>query len=149
MMTVSSAVEFGGVTPILRVSDMGASVRYYTEVLGFRLHFLDEDGNAFASLSRGKTNLFLAAGDQGHCGSWLWIGASDVDVLYEELSARGAKVRQPPANFPWGSRELHVEDLDGNVLRVGSENKPGQPVGDWLDMYGVRWRRAADGWQRV
>jgi hypothetical protein len=50
-------------------------------------------------------------------------------------------MRQPPANYPWGSRELHVEDPDGNVLRMGSENKPGEPFGDWVDMRGIRWRR--------
>ena len=149
MATVPSAVEFGGVTPILRVSDMALSVHFYTGILGFTLHFVDNDGNAFASLSRGKTNLFLSVGDQGHYGSWLWIGVSDVDVLYEELRTRVAKVRHPPANYPWGSREMQVEDPDRNVLRIGSENKPGEPFGDWLDMRGVRWKRVGQGWQRV
>ena len=56
----------------------------------------------------------------------------------------------PPANYPWGSRELHVEDPDGNVLRLGSENKPNEPFGDWLDMRGIHWRRKPEGgWARV
>jgi hypothetical protein len=59
-------------------------------------------------------------------------------------------VRHPPTNYPWGSRELHVGDLDGNVLRLGSENKPGEPLGDWLDMRGILWRRRPEGgWTRV
>jgi hypothetical protein len=28
----------------------------------------------------------------------------------------------PPTNFPW-ALEMHVEDPDGNVLRLGSEPK--------------------------
>jgi uncharacterized glyoxalase superfamily protein PhnB len=145
-----NAVEIGTVTPILRVSDMQASIGYYAHVLGFTLNWCDEDGNAFASLTRGRCNLFLSVGDQGHPGSWVWVGTSDTDVLHEELLAKGARVRHPPTNYPWGSRELHVEDLDGNVFRFGSGNKPGEPFGDWLDMHGLRWKRLPNGgWNRA
>jgi hypothetical protein len=40
---------------------------------------------------------------------------------------------------------MQVEDLDGNILRLGSDRKPGEPDGDWLDMYGDRWRNDPDG----
>jgi len=143
-------VELGKVTPILRVADLDASVDYYTRVLGFTLNWRDDDGNSFASVTRGHCNLFLSVGDQGHPGSWVWIAASDADALCEELIANGAKVRHPPANYPWGSRELHVEDPDGNVLRLGSDNRPGEPFGDWLDMRGIRWKRLpGGGWTRA
>jgi hypothetical protein len=35
--------------------------------------------------------------------------------------------------------EMQVEDLDGNVLRIGSDPRPGEPDGEWLDMHGRRW----------
>lgn len=147
-MTASAA--FRRVTPILRVSDLDRSLEYYVRVLGFTMDWRDDDGNSFASVSRGDCHLFLASADQGNPGSWLWIGVDDVDVLHDELTASGARVRHPPANYPWGSREMQVEDPDGNVLRFGSENKPGESFGDWLDMRGVRWRREAEGvWTRV
>ena len=146
----SAPVEFGGVTPILRVTNIEASLDYYTRVLGFTLDWRDEDGSSFASVSRGRSHIFLSVGDQGHPGSWIWIGISDADALHEELLAKGATVRHPPTNYPWGSRELHVEDVDGNVVRLGSENKPGEPFGDWLDMRGVRWKRMPEGgWSRT
>ena len=145
----ASSVTFERVTPILRVSALDISLQYYVGVLGFTFDWRDDDGNSFASVSRGQCNLFLSAGDQGHPGSWMCIGVSDVDVLHAELLVKGAKVRQPPANYPWGFREMHVEDPDGNVLRFGSENKLGEPFGEWLDMRGVRWRREAGAWTRV
>lgn len=144
------STKFNRVTPILRVSDLDASLDYYTRVLGFILNWRDDDGSSFASISRDECHLFLSVGDQGHPGSWMWIGVSDVDVLHDELLAKGAHVRHPPANYPWGSREVQIEDPDGNVLRLGSENKPGEPFGDWLDMQGVRWRRESEGvWTKV
>jgi catechol 2,3-dioxygenase-like lactoylglutathione lyase family enzyme len=141
---------FNEVTPVLRVSDLEVSLKYYGEVLGFKLDWRDDDGNSFASVSRGRCHLFLSVGDQGNAGSWLWIGVSDVDILHQELQIKGARVRHPPTNYPWGSRELHIEDPDRNVLRLGSENKPAEPIGDWLDMRGVLWRRKPEGgWARV
>ena len=148
--TNSVPVAFHGVTPVLRINDLEASLSYYVRVLGFKMNWKDDDGNSFASVSRGQCHLFLSVGDQGNPGSWMWIGVSDVDALHEELLAKGASVRHPPTNYPWGSREMHLEDPDGNVLRLGSENKPGEPFGDWLDMRGIHWRRKPEGgWARV
>jgi uncharacterized glyoxalase superfamily protein PhnB len=138
-------IAFHRSTPILRVADLEASLNYYIGVLGFQMNWRDDDGDSFASVSRDHCQLFLSVGDQGNPGSWMWIGVSDADALHEELLAKGARVRHPPTNYPWGSRELHIEDPDGNVLRLGSENKPGQPLGDWLDMRGILWRRRPEG----
>ena len=48
-----------------------------------------------------------------------------------------------------GSREEQIEDLDGNVLRFGSDIKAGEPFGEWLDMRGVSWKHEpGGGWTR-
>ena len=141
-----TAIEFGGVTPVLRVSNIAASIDYYTGVLGFKVNFQfpNQGESFFASISRGKCCLFLSVGDQGHPGSWVWIDGKDVDAVYEEFKASGAKIRNPPTNYSW-ALEMQVEDLDGNVLRIGSDRRPGERDGEWLDMYGDRWGRTADG----
>lgn len=54
--------------------------------------------------------------------AWAWIGVEDADKLHEELKAKDVKIRMPPRNFPW-ALEMHVEDPDGNVLRLGSDPK--------------------------
>lgn len=126
---------FKGATPILHVADLRASVAYYTDVLGFTLDFED----VIASVSRDRCGLFLAQGDQGHPGGWVWIGVGDVDALHDEYRARGAMIRQPPTNFAWAC-EMQVEDLDGNVLRLGSAPKPDDPIGPWRDMHGRLWQ---------
>ena len=87
----SIAIAFHRVTPILRVNDLDASLTYYVGVLGFKMDWRDDDGNSFASLSRGHCQLFLSVGDQGNPGSWMWIGVSDVDALHEELLGKGAR----------------------------------------------------------
>ena len=130
-----SAVGFEGVTPILRVRDILPSIEYYVRTLGFKV---DWQGPYFASLSRGKCHIFLSQGDQGRSGGWVWIGVEDADALLEEYQRTGAKIRHPPTNYSW-AYEMQVEDIDGNVLRLGSEPKQNVPFGEWLDMDGKRW----------
>ncbi|HEX7241437.1 MAG TPA: glyoxalase superfamily protein [Longimicrobiaceae bacterium] len=139
---LSPAVEFGGVTPILRVASLDASLAWYVDVLGFAVQWRE---TGFASVGRGRASLMLCEGGQGHPGTWAYVGVSDADALHEELRARGAAIRHPPTNYPWGAREMQVSDPDGHVLRFGSDAVPGEPVGEWLDGEGVRWVPQPDG----
>jgi catechol 2,3-dioxygenase-like lactoylglutathione lyase family enzyme len=148
-MTVdtSNGIPFGGVTSVLRVSDIKASEEYYVGKLGFKVDW--GSPGYFLSVSRGRCCLFLCEGDQGHFGSWVWIDGVNVEKVYEEFRASGARIRHQPTNYPW-AMEMQVEDLDGNVLRIGSDPKKGEPTGEWLDMNGVRWAPLPDGgWKRV
>ena len=139
-------IEFEGATPVLRVGSLIASLDYYTNTLGFKVDWM---GAWFASVSRGRSHIFLSEGDQGHAGGWVWVGVSDAEALWEELRAKGAKIRHPPTNYEWAC-EMQVEDPDGNVLRMGSEPKEGEPFGEWLDMHGGRWTGSEPGgWKRV
>jgi catechol 2,3-dioxygenase-like lactoylglutathione lyase family enzyme len=144
--TEQQPIALGGVTPILRVANLAASIDYYTTKLGFKVNwgFPDEGKSFFASISRGRCNLFLSVGDQGHPGSWVWIDGVDVEALHAEFETAGANIRNPPTNYVW-ALEMQVEDLDGNILRFGSDPKEGEPEGQWLDMNGDRWIRLPDG----
>ena len=68
-------------------------------------------------------------------------------MMGDEFRTAGAKIRNPPTNYQW-ALEMQVEDLDGNVLRFGSEPKEDEPIGPWLDMDGNRWIRTPDGKHR-
>ncbi|HEY3443316.1 MAG TPA: glyoxalase superfamily protein [Paludibaculum sp.] len=128
---------FGPAAPVLRVGNLAVSIEYYVNRLGFQIDF--QGPGVFASVSRGRCVLFLSEGDQGHTGAWVWIGVSDVELLHQEFTAKGALIRQGPTNFSW-AREIQVTDPDGNVLRFGSDPLPGRPYGPWLDMHGVSWQ---------
>jgi catechol 2,3-dioxygenase-like lactoylglutathione lyase family enzyme len=141
----ASAVAFEGVTPILRVRSLAVSVEYYVQKLGFKI---DWQAPFFASVSRGRCHIFLSEGDQGNPGGWVWIGVEDADALFEEYRASGAKIRNPLTNYDW-AYEMQVEDPDRNILRMGSDQKPDQPIGEWLDMQGRRWKLEGGEWVRA
>ncbi len=117
-MAGTDRVHFEHAEPILRVEDMKAAVRYYVEALGFiEADWGDQD---FTFVNRDGAGIYLCRGGQGHVGAWVWVGVADARRLHAELLAKGAKIRQGPTNYPW-ALEIQVEDVDGNVLRMGSE----------------------------
>ncbi|MGB8887844.1 MAG: glyoxalase superfamily protein [Candidatus Korobacteraceae bacterium] len=135
------------VIPIFRVGNLPASIDYYVKVLGFKVDW--HEPGIMASVSRNRCGIMLCEGDQGNPGTWVWIGAEDVETLFEEYVRKGAKIRHPPTNYAW-AYEMQIEDPDGHVLRFGSEPKPDQPLGEWLDARGDRWVKSADGaWTKV
>ena len=130
--TTVSPVHFECVTPILRVSDLRASVRWYGAVLGFVTDW--ESGNdkahpTMASVSRDGCAVMLCEQDQGLGSAWAWFGVGDVATLYEELRAKHAEILQAPTSYSW-AYEMRVEDPDGNVLRFGSDPRPDLPFQD-------------------
>jgi hypothetical protein len=87
-----------------------------------------------ASVSRDRATFMLCEGDQGHPGTWVWIGVEDAAALFEEYAAKGATIRLAPINYPW-AYEMHVEDPDCHVLRFGSEPKEDCPFSAWVAWY--------------
>ncbi len=126
---------FGKAIPILPVSDLARSISYYVQKLGFQVNWQQ---NLFASVSREHCTLFFCVGDQGHAGTWVWIGVPDAGELHREFQTRGASIRNPPTNYQW-AYEMQVSDPDGHVLRFGSDPLPNEPFGMFRDMEGRLW----------
>ena len=113
-------VRFESATPIFSVNAVPASVEYYVRQLGFQLAWDWGKPPTFACVKRGDVALFLSQRTQGSPGTWLFLSVDDVDRLHVEYKASGAKIVEPPADRPWGRREMIVEDPDGHRLRLTS-----------------------------
>jgi len=146
-MAESSTNSFGSPVPVFRVKDVDASIAYYLNALGFELRWRANEG--FACVARDQCSIFLTNDNQSQPRMWVWIGAQDVRALHARYVTSGAKIRNPPNNFEW-ALEMQVEDLDGNVLRIGSDPEKEKPLGIWRDADGVQWRHLGNQrYQRV
>jgi len=111
-----------GAATVFVVSDITASIAHYRGALGFAVTFQYGDPTSYACLCRDGVALHLLAAHRtrrlpGNGGICVFV--SDVDGVYAELAARGAKVLKPPQNYDYGMRDFDVVDLDGNQLTFG------------------------------
>jgi uncharacterized glyoxalase superfamily protein PhnB len=103
--------EVGCPRPIFAVRELKGALAYYRDRLGFTIDWEYGEPADFASVTRGDATIFWCLQCQGTpSAGWLWVFARDVDKLHREIVSKGAKVRMPPTNMPWGAREMHVED---------------------------------------
>jgi catechol 2,3-dioxygenase-like lactoylglutathione lyase family enzyme len=84
------------------VSDIAKSVEHYCDRLGFTVTFQYGKPVFYACLSRDEVALHLLAAQEtkripGNGGICVFV--NDVDGVYAELAARGAKVIKPPQNY--------------------------------------------------
>lgn len=106
------------ISPILFVTDMKRSLRFYVDLLDFKnAEWGDED---FTGVSRDGCTILLSKNSQGQPGTWVYVGVENAREVYEDLSSKGVTILMEPTNKPW-ALEVNVEDPDGHVLRFGSE----------------------------
>jgi uncharacterized glyoxalase superfamily protein PhnB len=117
-----------GTATVLTVRDIDKSIAYYRDALGFAVTFQYGEPTFYACLSRDEAAVHLIAANKthrlpGHGGVAIFL--DDVDALYAELVARGAKVVKPRQDYDYGMREFDVVDLDDNQLFFGMGIKEG------------------------
>ena len=112
--------------PVLHVTDVDASLRFYVDRLGFTSPWrYDEDGRPYvAQVDRQGCALILASTWPDKIGKGLMFislnvephsreaAIAAVDALRAELDAKGVPVKEGS----WGYRLLVVDDPDGNQL---------------------------------
>jgi uncharacterized glyoxalase superfamily protein PhnB len=121
--TTKDPVKFTGCRPVLRVSDLAASLTYYCGNLGFVKEWvMPADGKpTFAYVYRGDFELFLS--QELPVGSPMCIvvglpSTGAVTALWEEYKMTDALVVETPSRRPWGTFEMRVRDRDGHIFRM-------------------------------
>ena len=121
------------------VEDMGKMVRFYRDVLGFEIKegedatnvYLVKDGTLFLLYGRKDFEKMTnrgygyANGLNGHFEMALYVDTFDeVDEAYANAVENGATAVLEPELEPWGQRTCYVADPEGNLIEIGSWNKP-------------------------
>ena len=106
---------------VLAVHDLTACAVYFIDVLGFSTEWVD--GDCWHTVRRGDVRVMLgrcpdalpvaALGDHNYFGFFV---TDDVDALHADFAARGALILAPPADKPWGWREIPVATPEGHRM---------------------------------
>lgn len=123
----------------LFVNDMAKMIRFYRDVLGFEIKEDEDTSNVY--LIKDKT-LFLLYGRNdfekmtsrkyqyikglnGHFEIALYVDTfEEVDKAYADVIAKGAVSVMEPETESWGQRTCYIADPEGNLIEIGSFNKP-------------------------
>jgi uncharacterized glyoxalase superfamily protein PhnB len=118
-------MKFPAAVPEIPAASLANAAAYYVKTLGFTCDWGDEEGG-IAGISRGNCRLFItnpsfrkAHGNTGPILFWLNLESkAEVNELFAEWKAAGAKIVSEPEDKPWKLREFMAADLDGNLIRV-------------------------------
>ena len=123
----------------LFVEDMPTMVRFYRDVLGFEIResenaenvYLIKDGTLFMLYERKNFEKMTSRkyeyikGFNGHFEIALYVDTfEDVDLEYAKAIEKGAQSILEPTTEPWGQRTCYIADPEGNLIEIGSFNRP-------------------------
>ncbi|MGI6758498.1 MAG: VOC family protein [Bacilli bacterium] len=121
------------------VTDMAKMIRFYRDVLGFEIKedestenvYLVKDGTLFMLYERKNFEKMTnrkyeyVNGLNGHYEIALYVDTFDeVDKAYKKVIELGATPVLEPTTEPWGQRTCYIADPEGNLIEIGSFNKP-------------------------
>ena len=123
----------------LFVEDMPTMVRFYRDVLGFEIMeeenaenvYLIKDGTLFMLYERKNFEKMTnrkyeyLKGFNGHFEIALYVDTyEEVDLEYAKVIEKGARSILEPTTEPWGQRTCYIADPEGNLIEIGSFNRP-------------------------
>lgn len=123
----------------LLVNDMPTMIRFYRDVLGFEIQgeenasnvYLIKDGTLFLLYRRSDFEKMTnrkyeyTKGMNGHFEIALYVDTfEEVDEEFSKAVAKGAVPVMEPTTEPWGQRTCYIADPEGNLIEIGSFNKP-------------------------
>ena len=140
-------MKFHKLTPNFSVRDVGESVKFYQDMLGFKLEMAVQDGTtaienkisngheyAYAMVSRDDVFVMFVKSDnlkkdipalkdrQQGASVLFYVDVEDIDEVYKNLKTHTEIAKELETTW-YGMREFYVRDCNGYVLGFGEKEQ--------------------------
>ena len=126
----NTALQADNIMPNITANDLAASIRFYTDGLGFEIaHRHEEEGVLkYVTLKAGGAGLSIGMDDfakgrdrKKGVGLRLWVTTKqDVNGLADRAKKAGIRLDDGPAPLPWGPMAFAVTDPDGFKVTISN-----------------------------
>ena len=120
-------------SPSFTVNDLGKSLAFYRDVLGFGVEeeWKDEGKITGVSLKAGDVSFMIGQDDwkkgrdrkKGEGFRIFCLTRKNVDTLADRIVANGGRLDSGPTDQPWGVRDISLTDPDGFKITIAAEKR--------------------------
>lgn len=121
--------------PMIYVSDIESSIKFYTEMLNFKVveYYPDDRNPRWVAIQIGNQrfamgNTFKNINHKYHphgingSGVHFYIIVDNIEEVYQELESR-VSIIDKLEKKPWGNTEFAIKDPDGYLISFSDSNK--------------------------
>lgn len=100
------------IIPELPYPDVRAATEWLCRVFGFKERL--QIGSHRAQLVFGTGSMVITKGSETNPAFNVMVRVADIDSHHAHVDQAGAKILNPPADYPYGERQYVVEDIGGH-----------------------------------
>ena len=110
-MIKNRSVPASAVIPVLAYDDVAKASDWLCRAFGFKERLRIGDHRAQLVFGDGAVILIRGADARGA----VLVRVDDADSHYARAKNSGARILEPPTDFPYGERQYNAEDIGGHV----------------------------------
>jgi len=119
-MPVISNMNFLSAVPILEVSNLPASIKFFSDALKFESRNLN---STTANVFRENSQIQLRSSDKEIIPNFCIIYVKKIATIYTEIASSSTQILENFIDDSDRVREFHINDLDGNTLVFQRHNE--------------------------
>src|SRR5215216_2183516 len=111
-MSANRSMPPGVIIPEIPYADIIEAADWLSRAFGFKKRL--QIGNHRIQLTFGDGSMVAIEGNGSDASCSLLVHVADVDSHYQQIVSTGARIINPPTDYPFGERQYTVEDIGGH-----------------------------------
>jgi uncharacterized glyoxalase superfamily protein PhnB len=111
-MNTNRSMPPGVIIPEIPYADLNQAADWLCRAFGFKKRL--QIGNHRFQLIFGDNSVVAVEGNASNPSFSIMVHVEDLDSVYNQARSTGARIINPPADYPFGERQCTMEDIGGH-----------------------------------